>query len=112
MNNVFRSLERKWRAGTVKKTGAVLQVSIAGRVPGELRGEMSLHYLAEAMFLKGVHLSSQIYFEEVPRGGSDPPVFNSCPVAWGKLGPGRIGFVGDVSGSEESWWIILAMSGL
>jgi hypothetical protein len=109
VDEVFRRLGRKWRAGPVRSLMAWKDSPMWETMSGQLRHMVQPLYFPESMCLRNVDMVSQVYVcaEDVM---TDREL--TCPVVWEKSGEGRIGFVGDVKVRENSWKIVFAMCGL
>lgn len=92
-----------------------------GNVPQALQPFLSEEYSQKAVHLKGVAPGDSWYEpvvysddespdEDEPRTYTPLPVF--VPVAMAKVGDGRLGYVGDVNGENESHLVVVAMCGL
>lgn len=116
INNVFHKADLPWTCSeylrtTVHRNDTEGTSSHASLLPAS--------YSQEAVFLANVPVQDAWY---LPNGESrtESSVFPSerirnleqTPIAFTKIGSGRIGYVGDVNGEEGSDAVVLAMCGL
>jgi hypothetical protein len=100
-NRFFTRLGLPWQRGSyhremVKLRGQVVGDRWASRLPSA--------YSQKALFVANVERSAMWYAEKENS--------NEAAVVFANVGEGKLGYVGDVNGEEESEAVVLAMCGL
>lgn len=98
----FTRLGIPWDRGPYHRTTVSLRPAAVGAIPGANR--LPASYSQKALFVKNIERSAAWYTE---RESCD-----EAAVAWIKVGLGRLGYVGDVNGENESTAVVMAMCGL
>ncbi|KAJ5712833.1 hypothetical protein N7493_009301 [Penicillium malachiteum] len=105
-----------WEAGTYMRTTVALNPEAPGT---DLARHLPLKYSQKALFLKNVAPSESWYMTNAdsvleshvfaPQSANTP---GESPIVLGRVGEGRLGYVGDVNGEDSTQVVVVAMCGL
>ncbi|KAI6352124.1 hypothetical protein MCOR25_009540 [Pyricularia grisea] len=101
LDRTFATIGLPWTGGPYTRENVKLRSSA---VPGEIVGRLPSAYTQKALFLSKVEEADKWY----GRDGNHA----EAAVAFARVGHGKLGYVGDVNGEDESDTVIMAMCGL
>lgn len=111
----FKNAGLSWDAGAYLSTDTVLNQTAIGEV---LAKRLPLKYSQKAHFLTNV-AAEEIWYASEPDSvnhllvdGAESASKHEAAAALAKVGEGKLGYLGDVNGEEETFTIVLAMCGL
>jgi ribonuclease HI len=100
-NRFFARLGLPWHRGSYHRE----MVKLRGQVVGDrLASRLPSAYSQKALFVANVDRSAMWYTEK--------ETSNEAAVVFANVGAGKLGYVGDVNGEEESEAVVLAMCGV
>jgi hypothetical protein len=100
-NRLFARIGLPWKRGSYTRETVKLRDAAAGP---QLKGRLPATYSQKALFVQNVTRSAVWYAQ------SDSS--SEAAVVLAAVGQGKLGYIGDVNGEEETEDVVLAMCGL